>query len=49
MFQILVSVLLVMALLYGYLHEDEIIAWEQAHLFNKKGDAPEGAVSKKER
>lgn len=49
MFQIFVSVLLVVALLYGYMHEDAIIEWEQAHLFNKKGDAPEDAVSKKER
>lgn len=49
MLQIFVSVLLVVALLYGYAHEEEVIAWEQSHLFNKKDDAPQGAASKKER
>lgn len=24
-------------LLYGYLHEDEIIEWEQTHLFHREG------------
>ena len=47
MFQIFISIVLVVALLYGYTKEEEVIAWEQAHLFKKKNDDPKAVAQRK--